>query len=36
MAPRPADDDYIERIIASAVELGFPSRYIARLEGFRD
>jgi hypothetical protein len=35
MMPRPADKDYVERIIQPARELGFPDWYIARLESFR-
>jgi hypothetical protein len=35
MAPRPADNDYIERIVRPARELGFPDWYVARLESFR-
>jgi hypothetical protein len=35
MAPRQADNAYVERIIGPAREFGFPEWYIARLEGFR-
>jgi hypothetical protein len=35
MAPRQADNAYVERIIAPAREFGFPKWYIARLESFR-
>ena len=35
MAPRPADNDYVERIAGPAGEFGFPSSYLARLESFR-
>jgi hypothetical protein len=35
MTPRPADNDYIDRIVGPARELGFPDWYIERLERFR-
>ena len=35
MAPRPADNAYVERIAGPARDLGFPQWYIARLESFR-
>ena len=35
MAPRPADNAYVERIAAPARVLGFPDWYVARLESFR-
>ena len=35
MAPRPADNAYVERIVGPAREFGFPAWYIARLESFR-
>ncbi len=35
MEPRPAANDYIDRIVGPAKELGFPSWYIDRLESFR-
>jgi hypothetical protein len=35
MAPRPADNAYVERITGPARDLGFPEWYIARLESFR-
>ena len=35
MAPRPADNAYVERITGPAREFGFPPWYIARLESFR-
>ena len=35
MAPRPADNAYVERIAGPAREFGFPPWYIARLESFR-
>jgi hypothetical protein len=34
-APRPASDDYIDRIVTPARQHGFPEWYIARLESFR-
>src|SRR5262245_25681661 len=33
--PRPAADDYIDRIVGPARQFGFPDWYIARLESFR-
>jgi hypothetical protein len=33
--PRPAGDDYIDRIVTPARQHGFPEWYIARLESFR-
>lgn len=33
--PRPAANDYIDRIVAPAKEFGFPDWYIERLESFR-
>ncbi len=35
MEPRPAANDYIDRIVKPAREFGFPDWYIARLESFR-
>ncbi|MCL4706434.1 gamma-glutamylcyclotransferase [bacterium] len=35
MQPRPAAEDYLDRIIKPAKALGFPQWYIARLESFR-
>jgi hypothetical protein len=35
MAPRPADNAYVERIIGPARDFGFPEWYLARLECFR-
>ncbi len=35
MPPQPAANDYIDRIVGSAKEYGFPSWYIERLESFR-
>ena len=35
MVPRPADGDYVERIVTPAREFGFPEWYLARLESFR-
>jgi hypothetical protein len=35
MAPRPADNAYVERIVGPAREFGFPEWYVARLESFR-
>lgn len=35
MAERPAEADYVERILVPARELGFPAWYLARLESFR-
>jgi hypothetical protein len=35
MAPRPAADDYIDRIAGPAREHGFPAWYVRRIEGFR-
>jgi hypothetical protein len=35
MEPRPAEDDYVERIAAPARAYGFPAWYVARLESFR-
>jgi hypothetical protein len=35
MEPRPAANDYIDRIIGPAREYGFPDGYIQRLERFR-
>ena len=34
--PAPATDEYLDRIIVPARELGFPDWYIERLEAFRD
>ena len=33
--PRPADNDYIDRIVGPAKELGFPDLYVDLLESFR-
>jgi hypothetical protein len=33
--PRPATNDYIDRIVVSAREYGFPEWYIQRIENFR-
>jgi hypothetical protein len=33
--PRPATNDYIDRIVGPAREYGFPDWYIARIESFR-
>lgn len=33
--PRPAANDYIDRIVVPAKQYGFPAWYIARLESFR-
>jgi hypothetical protein len=35
MAPRPADNAYVERITGPARDFGFPPWYLARLESFR-
>lgn len=35
MQPRPAANDYIDRIVTPAREYGFPDWYITRLESFR-
>jgi hypothetical protein len=35
MDPRPATDDYIDRIVVAARRYGFPEWYIQRLESFR-
>jgi hypothetical protein len=35
MAPRPADNAYVERIAGPARAFGFPEWYVARLESFR-
>src|SRR5262249_39654140 len=35
MQPRPGAYDCIDRIVAPAISLGFPSSYIAKLESFR-
>ncbi len=35
MNPRPAADEYLDRILKPAREFGFPDWYIARLESFR-
>jgi hypothetical protein len=35
MEPRPAANDYIDRIVGPAREYGFPDGYIQRLERFR-
>jgi hypothetical protein len=35
MQPRPAEDDYLERITAPARDYGFPDWYVARIESFR-
>jgi hypothetical protein len=35
MDPRPAANDYIDRIVGPAREYEFPSWYIERLEGYR-
>jgi hypothetical protein len=35
MDARPATDDYLDRIVGPAKELGFPRWYIERLEGLR-
>jgi gamma-glutamyl AIG2-like cyclotransferase len=35
MAPRPAENDYVDRIVGPARELGFPAEYVQRLESFR-
>jgi hypothetical protein len=34
MAPRPADPDYVRRIVGPAREFGFPPWSVARLERF--
>lgn len=33
--PRPASDDYIDRIVRPARQCGFPAWYVERLESFR-
>jgi hypothetical protein len=35
MEPRPAANDYLERVIGGAKAYGFPDWYLKRLEGFR-
>jgi hypothetical protein len=35
MEPRPAANDYIDRIAGPAREYGFPERYVRRIESFR-
>jgi Gamma-glutamyl cyclotransferase, AIG2-like len=35
MVERPAERDYVDRILEPARALGFPSEYLARLESFR-
>ncbi|MBX7220555.1 MAG: gamma-glutamylcyclotransferase [Blastocatellia bacterium] len=35
MEPRPADNDYLDRILNPARGYGFPQWYLERLEGFR-
>jgi hypothetical protein len=35
MEPRPATNEYIDRIAGPAREFGFPEWYIQRIEGFR-
>jgi cation transport regulator ChaC len=35
MARRAADRAYVDRIVKPALELGFPSWYVKKLEGFR-
>jgi hypothetical protein len=35
MAPRPADNSYVERIVTAAREFNFPAWYVARLESMR-
>jgi hypothetical protein len=35
MEPKPAANDYIDRIVAPAKEFGFPDWHIERLERFR-
>ena len=35
MVPRPATNEYIDRIVTPAREYGFPSWYLERLENFR-
>jgi cation transport regulator ChaC len=35
MEPKPASNDYVDRIVAPAKEYGFPAWYIERLERFR-
>ncbi|HEY7448406.1 MAG TPA: hypothetical protein VH702_09665 [Vicinamibacterales bacterium] len=35
MDPRPAANDYVDRIVDSARAFGFPGWYITRLESFR-
>jgi hypothetical protein len=35
MDPRPAESDYIERIVGPARDLGFPGWYVDRLESYR-
>ena len=35
MKPRPAANDYIDRVVKPAREYGFPEWYIERLESFR-
>lgn len=34
MAPRPAEADYVDRILAPAEKLEFPSWYVERIRGF--
>jgi cation transport regulator ChaC len=36
MQPRPAADDYVDRIVAPARQFGFPEWYIRRIESFRN
>ena len=35
MHPRPAANDYVDRIVKPARALGFPDWYVARIESFR-
>jgi hypothetical protein len=35
MEPRPAPDDYVDRVVAPARQFGFPDWYIRRIESFR-
>jgi hypothetical protein len=35
MEPRPASDDYVDRIVGPARDYGFPDWYVERLERFR-
>jgi len=35
MAPRPAEADYVERILGPAEKFGFPLWYVERIRGFK-